>query len=170
MLAAAFLSAAGSLVSGMAQYQASNYQAAIAEANSKIAKENAKQAWEIGQRDAIDLGTENAGLAGEQVSAQSASGLSLNSGSSQRARYRQRELGYEEQVRRVEAAQKQHANYKTEANIYKAEAASHRSAAGFALAGAAIGAAGSLAGAAQPTSGGSSRFGIPVPTARPRWY
>lgn len=169
-MAAALISAAGAVVGGLAQYQAANYQAAIATANSKIAKENARQAWEIGLRDAQDIGTENQGLAGEQVAAQAATGLSLGSGSFAKARYRQRELGYEEQVRRVEAAGKQRANYRTEANIYKAEAASHRSAGQFALAGAALSAAGSLASAAQPTGSSVGFSGLPVPTARPRYY
>lgn len=162
MMVSALLGAAGSLVSGMAAMQQANYQAAVAEVNAKQARINAKQEQEMSGRDQEDLGAQNRGLLGEQISAQAASGASLDSPSSQRARYRAREIAYQDIWRRAEEGNKRWANLRTQANVYDAEAGAHKQAGRMNMLGSLIGAASSVAGAFE--GGGQTASGY-QPTA-----
>lgn len=174
------LTAIGSIVSGVAAYQQSRYQAAIAKTNQRQANINADLAREIAERDAEDIGAQERGLLGELTSAQAASGLAVSSPSLHRARVRQRAIGYENQVRRIEAGNREYANYKTQASVYSAQASSYSSAGTFALIGGFIDAGAAIAGAPGGFNGGSflgnaqpsqqSPGYIPVRTQRQQYY
>lgn len=162
------LSALGSLVSGFAAMQQASYQAAIADANALQAKYNAELSSSVAQKNAVDIGNQGAGMYGELVSAQGASGIAIGSPSLSRARIWQTKVGYQDQTRTIEAGNAQYANYMTESSVHKAEAASARSAAGFAMLSGVIGAFSSFAGSAQPSS--MSPGFLPISTTRNRYY
>ena len=75
----AVLAVGGALVSGLAQMQASNYQAAIAKSNAEQARENARLRAEKAAIDAEDRAMENAGIMGRQLAQQGSSGLAISS-------------------------------------------------------------------------------------------
>ena len=163
----------GGLVSAFGALQQGMYQSAVAKANAKQAKLNAKLAGEVSQQDAEDLGTEGLGMAGELLSGQAASGLAVSSPSAIRSRIWMGRVGYKDQVRRVEAGNREAANFRTQANVFKAEASAARSAGIFNAVGGILGAfsgggGGSLLGGAQPTK--MSPGFLPVPANRPRLY
>lgn len=162
------LSAIGSIVSGIAAMSQASYQAAIAKANEQQARLNAQHAKEIGDRDAEDIGTENRGLLGEQLAGQAASGLQVGSPSAVRARGWLSRVSYDEQVRRVEAANREYANYQTQGNVFAAEAKMHKSAGAFAMIGGILNAGASLVGAGRATS--ASPGFLPTSTVRNRYY
>ena len=139
MLAA--ISAVGTLISGMAQAQASAYQAAVARSNQEQAKVNAKLAIEKAEIDAQDRATENAGLMGLQVARQGASGLSLSSPSLIRTRARSIEIAREETDRIYRGGYAQEANFITESNQFGAQADMYSAQSGFSMLSGFIGAA-----------------------------
>ena len=73
-LVTSFASAAFQGISGA---QAANYQAAIAEQNQQVAKENANRTIQASQVEQQDRDLTARALLGEQVSEQAASGLTL---------------------------------------------------------------------------------------------
>ena len=158
MAIAAAVGALSSLVSGVAAIQQASYQASIAEANARQARYNAEQAAEIAQRDAQDIGTENAGLLGEQLVGMGASGIELSSPSFVRSRRRAQSLAIEDQNRRIEAGNKEYANYQTQANMFDAEAKAHKSSRGLIALGAGLDAVGSLVGDSKPSGSSVNQF------------
>lgn len=161
MTLAAVIGAAGSLVSGLATYQQSKYQAAVATANARQARLNAKQVVDVAYSDLEDLGAENQGRQGMQAAQMGGSGLSVSSPSFNQARARGRQLNIIEHRRTIETAYREAANYRTQANVYNTEASAARSAGKFSLIGGFLGAAGSIAGGieGQP-SGGSEPINV----------
>lgn len=164
----ALISAAGTLVSGFAAMQQSQYQAAVAEANAQQARYNAKLKLEEGAIAAEDTGARNRGEYGSGVSRQAASGLALNSPSLQRTRVNVGRLGFEEQVRIMRRANQEWANDMTQANIFEAEAKNAKQQGQLAMIGSVIGAGGSLVGGAQTTMNSPSF--IPTPIPRPKYF
>jgi hypothetical protein len=168
---ATVLGVTGSLVSGFAAFQQSQYQAAIATANAKQAEVNAQLANEAAQQQAEDQGRQNAGLFGQQVAAQAASGLDINSPSSINSRLRTQELSYDEQLRIIDAGNAQQANYLTQSNQFKSEASASKTAAGMSILSTPLNAFGSYVGGADPTRFGSSPTSfVPKPQPRNRLY
>lgn len=155
MMISAVIGAVGSLVSGMAAMQQSQYQAAVAEANAKQARLNAELAGRIGFENVQDLGIEHAGRRGTLEARIGGSGLAASSPSFDQARSRVNQLNILEQRRTIEGAYREAANYKTQSNVFKAEAGAARSAGKFSMIGGVLGAAGSIAGAFE---GGDSGF------------
>lgn len=165
------LGVVGSLVSGFAAFQQSQYQAAIAKANAKQAQYNANLATEVAQQQAEDQGRQNMGLFGEQVAAQAASGLALNSPSSISSRLRTAELSYEEQLRIIDKGNQEAANFLTQRNQFNAEASAAKSAGAMSILSSGINAFGSYVGAADPTRFASSPTAFtPKPVSRNRYY
>lgn len=166
----------GGLVGAFGAIQQAMYQKAVADANAKQAKLNAKLAGEVSQQEAEDLGTEGLGLSGELLSGQAASGLALTSPSAVRSRIWMGRVGYKDQLRRVEAGNREAANYRTQANVFKAEGRAAMTAGIFNAVGSVIGgisgmgggSGGSFLGNAQPTR--MSPGYLPVPAARNRLY
>ncbi len=158
---------AGTLIGAAGEFSAGNYQAAVADQNAKINRNNAALASEIAQRDQLDIAEQQIGLQGETLAAQGASGVEINSPSFVRTRMRMADLAYEDQVRRIEAGNRQRANFLTKANVFEADAKQGRKQAK-------IGLAASFATAGSSLIGGSSPTALPnyaaVPTPRPTFY
>jgi len=132
------------MIAGVGAYSSAQYQSAIATQQAQIAEYNAKLATEIGQRDAVDIATENIGLMGEQTSAQGASGIEINSESFVNSRIRTAELAWEDQKRTIEKSNRQSANFKNEAETRRVEAKAKKVESKLALASAAFSATGSF--------------------------
>ena len=123
----------GTGVGAMASFQQSQYQAAVAKANAQVAKNNAEQARQRGNEDIQDMGEEQAGLLGEQMSRAAGSGLDISSPSIIQSRARARDIGVEDARRRITASRQLGANYDTQANVEKSNASAYKSAGTFAL-------------------------------------
>lgn len=161
------LGAIGSIISGIAAFQQASYQAAISKANAKQAQLNANLASDVANEEAEDIGVENKGLLGELESGQAASGLSIASPSAVRGRSWMRSVAYKDQLRRVEAGNREFANYRTQANVFNAEAKAQKTAGVFSLIGGIVEAGASFAGSAQP--GRMSPGFLPFRTTRNRY-
>lgn len=109
------LSAAGTIVSGVSALAAGNYQKQVADMNAQIAKDNARRAEERGQIVQQETDNRTAGFLGEQVAAQSASGISLTSRSAIATRRTARELGRVDALNVRQAADIESYNYKVDA-------------------------------------------------------
>ena len=81
MAVGAAVSAVGTVVSTISQMQAASYQAAVAERNAKIMDQNARTEIQRAQAETVDEGEIARQQIGQLVAAQSASGISLNTGS-----------------------------------------------------------------------------------------
>ena len=82
-IAGAGVSAFGAMQKGSAEAGMYNYQAGVADINSKIAKQNAAWPLDAGGIKGQQLGEKQAFRAGSIAAAQGASGLDVNSGSAQ---------------------------------------------------------------------------------------
>lgn len=174
---AAGLTAVTSLVSGVAGYTTSQYQAMVAKQNSKIAGENARRTLDEGQQEKIDNDFEIRGLIGEQLAIQSGSGLSLSSRSAQAVRHSSRLIGEQEGARIMAKTMQEAKNFKQQQADFKAESKAHKVSGAFDLAGGILGAAAAAAGGhseykakslvskASPTEM-NSRF-VPRPKLKP---
>ncbi len=168
----------GGLVSAFGALQQGMYQSAVAKANARQARLNAEQASTVSQQDAEDMGIEGLGQMGELVSGQAGSGIAVSSPTAIRSRLWMGRVGYVDQFRRVEAGNREAANYKTQANVFKAEAKQAKMAGMMNFAGGVLGAmggmggggggGGSFLGGAQPTQ--MSPGYLPVPSTRNRYY
>jgi hypothetical protein len=83
----------GVLSSASANAQAMNYQAMVAERQEEINKQNADRAIATSQQQQAEQDDQTRALLGEQIAAQSASGLRLGGGSAMLTRKSARELG-----------------------------------------------------------------------------
>ena len=159
----------GTIVAGIGAIQTSMYSSAVAEANAENARNNSQLALDIAGQDAEDLGAESAGFVGAQVASQGASGVSVNSPSAVRSRTRATDIGYQNQLRRIEGGERESANFRTDANAFDAEASAHKTSAGLSAVGTVFGAASSYLGGASSTT--TNPFSItPRPVSRPRFY
>lgn len=139
------ISVGSTLLSGAAGFLQSSYSAAVADANRQQNKLNAELATEVGLSDAADIGTENAGRIGLMTARMGASGIQIGSPSFRQGRARARQLNVQEQRRTVEAAYREAANYRTQANIDKAESSAYKTKSFLDLAGTALNVGGDLA-------------------------
>lgn len=92
-LIAAGVGVAGAAVSAAATISANNYQKKVAERNRQLALENAKRAETQAQADQLSQDMKTRELLGQQIAAQSASGLKLGGRSQMLTRKAARELG-----------------------------------------------------------------------------
>lgn len=121
--AALIIGVIGSVISGLAQYQSLQYQAAIAEMNQKIALDNAARAIERSQIEQQTQDDISAAFLGEQLAAQSASGLSLGSSSFFKTRKAGARLGRLDAANIRQAGQLEAHAYRTDAFNFAAQAA-----------------------------------------------
>jgi hypothetical protein len=84
---------AGVAASTSATISANNYQAQVAQRNADLMNENARRAIDVAQQEQIQQDQKTRGLLGEQVAAQSASGLKLGGRSYMLTRKSARQLG-----------------------------------------------------------------------------
>ena|SRR5882757_386847 len=150
--AGSILGAFGAEQGGQAQSQMYQYQAAIAQMNSKIAKQNADYTRAVGEVQAQQSGMKTRAQVGQTVATQGASGLDVNKGSNVAVRQSETEIGqYEQTVIRSNAAKKAY-GYEVEAASDTAQANLDTMAASQAEKAGDIGALSSLLGGASSVS------------------
>lgn len=86
------LSAFGGMRAGQAQASQYSYQAGMAQLQKKVALQNRDYALQTGETEASQFGLKASQQAGKIVSAQSASGIDIGSGSSARVRESQKAI------------------------------------------------------------------------------
>lgn len=146
---AAIIGAVGSIVQGISAYQAGQYQAALATMNAKIATENAARAIE---RSRVEQATQDditAGLLGEQVAIQGASGVSLGSKSFSLTRKSAARLGRLDALNIVQAGELEAHAFKTDAFNFLASASAAKASGFNSLVAGFLGATGSIIGKAK---------------------
>lgn len=117
--AGAGLNVFSSLLGGEAQQENLNYQAGIADINSKLAKQDADYTRAVGEVNAQASGMKTRQMIGAQTAAQGASGIDLASGSAVEVRKSQAAVGAQDQILiRSEAAKKAY-GYEVEATKQK---------------------------------------------------
>lgn len=117
------LSAASSVVGTIGAISQAKYQQQVAKTNAKVAENNAQIAAQKAQSEAQMNDQQTRAMVGEQLSIQSASGLSTSSGSSLRVRKSTHRLGRQDSMRIREAGAYDVQNYLQQQNNFKAEAA-----------------------------------------------
>jgi hypothetical protein len=163
---AGIISAAGSLISGIASFQAAQAQAAIYEMNAEIAMDNSRRAIERSQVEQQEQDIMTRAMLGEQLAAQSASGVSVGFGSPVKTRVAARELGRKDALNVRQAGELESYNYKSDAATSSAMAAAKRSEAGFNLLSGFLN-AGSVITQSRNKNRFNSSYFAPVPVPRP---
>lgn len=116
-------SAVGALGTGASQQAMYNYQAGVAQLNSKIALQNADYAQTAGDTAGYQSGLKTGAVVGQQKADQGASGLDVNSGSAAAVRTSTTNLGqYDQDLIAT--------NYAKKAYGYEVESATQTAAAG----------------------------------------
>jgi hypothetical protein len=150
------LTAASSVFAGFTQYRAGQYQAAIADMNQKIAKDNAARATHTAQVEQQDQDMVARAMLGEQLAEQGASGFTVDSGSFKVARKSASQLARKDALNIRNAGEMEAHNYLTQAANFGLQGQSMRSAAFGSLLGGFLEGAGSLA---SGTAKNKSRYG-----------
>lgn len=138
------VSALGSIVGTIGAVSQAKYQQQVAKTNAKVAENNAQIAATKAQSEAQINDQQTAALIGAQQSAQSASGLNTNTGSTLRVRRSSHKLGREDSARIRESGAYDVQNYLQQQSNFKAEAAAAGQNAALAGIGGVFGAASSL--------------------------
>ena len=138
------LSFASTAFQGIAGAQAASYQAAIAEQNQQVAKENANRTIQASQVEQQDRDLTARALLGEQVTEQAASGLTLGSRSFRLARRSAQQLARKDALNIRQAGAVDAYNYRTQAANFGMQADLARSSASSSLLGGFLGAGTSL--------------------------
>lgn len=120
------VSIATSFMGGNAGADAAEYQAAVARQNAEIAKQNAERIRAQGQQEQESLSLENRGFLGEQLAAQSASGLLVSSRSAVRTRAASRALARLDEVTLRNNAELRAYNSELDATNFEAESNLHQ--------------------------------------------
>lgn len=148
--AAAALAAGATLVKGVGDFTAGQYQSKVASMNADVAKQNAKRALQRSDVEAVENDRLTAELLGEQEAVQGASGLSLTGRSFAANRMRTRILGRRDTLNIRQGGEVEAYNYKVQRSNFKAQAKSAKIGSYFDLAGSVL-SAGSILGNAKPT-------------------
>ena len=116
------ISAVGTISAGMAQKNAMDYQAQVAQNNAIIAQQNANYAIEAGQVKATQQSLKEAEVGGEIKAAQAASGVDVNTGSNKDVQVSQRMLGKLNTEQQMANAQLTEYGYLSQKTNYQAQA------------------------------------------------
>lgn len=116
------ISAVGTISAGMAQKQAMDYQAQVANNNAIIAQQNANYAIEAGQSKAATQSLQEAERGGEIKAAQALSGVDVNTGSYKEVQKSQRMLGSLNTKQQLANAQLTEYGYLSQKTNYQAQA------------------------------------------------
>lgn len=116
------LSAAGTILSGVSAYSAAQYQKRVGEMNAKIAEQNAQRAISRSQVEQEEQDDQTRALLGQQLAAQSASGLDIGGRSQILTRKAARELGRKDALNVRQAGDIEAYNYKVDAVNQRASA------------------------------------------------
>lgn len=154
------VSAAGKLFGGLSASNAAKYQAAVAQNNAIIARQNAEYATQAGQAEAEKSSMRGAANLASIKTGQAASGINVNTGSAVDVQESAREVNKLDTDTTLNNAALKAYGYRTQATGFEAETKLDKSAATSDLIGGGLGAAGSLLGDASSLSfkwgGGSS--------------
>lgn len=145
------LSVGSSIFGGIAQNNASKYQAAIAENNATIARDNAYKASQTAQEQQIQSDNEVAALIGQQEATQSASGLSTTGRSQMLTRRAAARIGRSDAQNIINAGRTESGNFLQQEADFRGEAAQARATGKTAMIGGLLNAGASFVGGAQPT-------------------
>lgn len=146
-------SAIGAIGSAEAQGKAASYSAQVAANNATIAGQNAEYATQAGQAKAEQVGLQNRQKLGAVVAGEAASGVDVNSGSNEKIKESQEEIGEQDVGTTLNNAQLQAYGYRTQQTSFQAQSQLDSAQASQAGGAAALGAAGSL-------FQGASQFGL----------
>ena len=162
------LGAIGSIAEGNAAAAQANYQAQIAEMNQQIAEDNAARRRDVAQLEAQQQDDQTRQLLGQQLAAQSASGVSLGSRSSLGARRAARSIGRRDALNLIQSGELDAFNSLTDAANFEASAGAQRMAASNSRLAGFLGAANSLIGTAGSLGRNARSTGIANPIGRRR--
>jgi hypothetical protein len=148
VVASAATSMAGQFVQGQAAYTQAKYEQAAADANQKLAAQQAKDSIELTQKEAARRYREGANLEGQQQAAMAANGIDINYGSAVDVA-KDTKMITSEDVGNIYAAGEQRTrgylidayDYRLSGQAAKSKAKSAGLATGLAMAGTALGAA-----------------------------
>lgn len=146
MAVAAAIPAIASVASGAFGMMQANYQARVADMNSKIAKRNAALATARGGIEAQMQDVSAAKLMGEQLAGQAASGVTLSGDSQIRTREQSRWFATADRERIIENAGMESYGYRAEAANFQAEAKANRLSGAASMVGGVLNGLGDLAG------------------------
>lgn len=149
------------LYSGISDYQASQYEAKVAEMNARVADENAQSAAQKAQLEQQIADDETAGLIGTQLAQQGASGLAVSGRSSMMTRRRAAQLGRITATNIRQGGNAEVRNFNIDAANFRAKAAGDKFAGQAKLISSVLSAGGSLIGSAKPTTK-TARFAVPA--------
>lgn len=159
--------AGGAILGGISAMAAGNYQAKVAAMNAEIARDNAARAIESSQIEQVEQDAQTSSMIGEQLAAQSSSGLSLGGRSQILSRKNAAELGRKDALNVRYGGEAQKYNFLTEAAGQDASASMYKAQGVGDLLGGFL-QAGSIIGSARPSSSARRRFSnTPVPVSRP---
>ena len=161
-LGASALSAAGTMTAAVSSAQQSRYQAKIADRNSGLALEQARDARERGQIDAIQRGRQLGAAKGAQQAAQAANGIDTSFGSALDLAQDTAMIGAEDALAGEQNTATAVRGFEIDASNHRAEASAKRSAAKGAIIGGAFGAASTMLGGAQQFGGMKARMASPA--------
>jgi hypothetical protein len=150
------ISAVGTIASGIAQKNALDYQAQVANNNAIIAQQNANYAIEAGQSKAAQQGMKEAEIGGEIKAAQAAGGVDVNTGSNKEVQKSQRELGALNQKQVIANAQLTEYGYLAQKTNFQAQSQLDTYEGQQAEVGGFLGGAGQIFGAASKWDGPST--------------
>jgi hypothetical protein len=146
MMAAAGLSAVGSLVSGIGGMESADYQAQVARNNALIAEQNATRAVQSGDVQATNQGLRSRAQLGTIKASQAGNNIDVNSGSAVDVQSSARQLGMLDALTIRNNAANQAYGYKVQAVSDKAQAQLDQMQGQTALESSLLGGASSLAG------------------------
>ena len=127
MMVGTAASAIGGVVSTISQMQAASYQAAVAERNAQLMDQNARTEIQRAQSETVDEAEAARAQIGQLVAAQSASGISMQTGSPLIRRRGAERLAQRDAVRIRSDANVQAENMMRQGADYRAEASMARS-------------------------------------------
>lgn len=152
------LSVGGSLLGGVQAMAQGNYAADVANQNAKIADENAQKAAEASQKNALESDMQTAGMMGEQLAAQSASGISVGSRTSVSVRKAASNIGRARAAEIRNRGRDEVIAYNQQSADFKGEAANAKASGKWGMVGGILGAAQSLAGSSSTGGALASKF------------
>ncbi len=125
-LVGAGISAVGTIMGGIAQKNALNYQAQVAQNNQIIAQQNAQYAMAAGYAKTAMVSMKERATGGAIKAAQAAGGVDVNTGSNKDVQVSQREIGKLETETEMNKAQLAAYGYRTQAMNFGAQAGLYR--------------------------------------------
>jgi hypothetical protein len=158
-IAAAGVSAIGSIMQGQAQANAANYQAQVAANNAIIENQNAAYATEAGEAQAENVGLQNRQNLGRVKATEAALGVDVNTGSAVQAQQSARQMGVLNVQNTIQKANLAAYGYRAQATGFQAQSGLYGYEAETAPIGADLSAAGGFLGSAKDFPSWMNPFG-----------